>query len=68
MPNSHEQLREHLQRIVANEQSRPTPNTGYPTQIPSERLRANASPGIARFLRKRAAFRDATRNINVGRY
>ena len=68
MSYSSQQLTAALQRVVEKEKEGKEENTGFASHVSASDLASKSSPGVSRFLRDRAEYREKTQEVNIGRY
>lgn len=68
MSYSSKKLANALQRLAENEKTGEQTPTSFTNHISDQELTSKSNAGISRFLRQRADYKNATREISIGRY
>lgn len=68
MSYSSKKLTDALQRLAEKEKRGEQSHTPFAVQISDQELASKSNSGISHFLRERADFKRATRDVSIGRY
>lgn len=68
MSYSSKKLTDALQRLAEKEKRGEQTSTPFTAHISDRELASKSNSGISHFLRERAEYRHATRDVSIGRY
>lgn len=68
MSYSSKKLTDALQRLAEKEKTGEQTSTPFTTHISDQELASMSNSGISHFLRERSDYKNATRDLSIGRY